>query len=125
MSKRIKMLEGSSIDEAVVKQVHELAKGKKRILVILDSNHTHDHVLAELKAYAPLVTLGSYCLVFDTIVEDLPVGTYANRSWDIGNNPKTAVWEYLKENDNFVVDNALEDKLLVTVAPNGYLKRVK
>jgi cephalosporin hydroxylase len=105
-------------------------------MVILDSNHTHDHVLAELEAYAPLVTPGSYCIVFDTVVEDLPAGSYPDRPWDKGNNPKTAAWEYLRRLDSegrraadgqvlaLEIDRELEGKLLVTVAPDGYLKRV-
>ena len=94
-------------------------------MVILDSNHTHDHVLSELKAYASLVSIGSYCCVFDTLIEDMPEGSFPNRPWNKGNNPKTAVWEFLKQNDNFVIDKDIENKLLITVAPDGYLKRVK
>lgn len=125
MSKKITMLEGSSIDEAMIAKVHEFAKRGKKIMVILDSNHTHEHVLAELRAYAPLVSIGSYCCVFDTVIEDMPEGSFPDRPWDKGNNPKTAVWEYLKESDNFVIDKDIENKLLITVASDGYLKRVK
>ena len=125
MSKKITMFQGSSIDEEMIKKVHEFAKNGKRILVCLDSNHTHEHVLAELKAYAPLVSTGSYCCVFDTIIEDMPEGSFPDRPWDKGNNPKTAVWEYLKENDNFLIDKDIENKLLITVAPDGYLKKIK
>ena len=125
MSKKITMFQGSSIDEEMIQKVHEFAKKGKKMLIILDSNHTHEHVLAELKAYAPLVSIGSYCCVFDTLIEDMPEGSFPNRPWEKGNNPKTAVWEYLKENDNFVIDKDIENKLLVTVAPDGYLKRIK
>lgn len=125
MNKKITMFQGSSINEEMIKKVHEFAKSGKRILVCLDSNHTHEHVLSELKAYAPLVSIGSYCCVFDTIIEDMPEGNFPDRPWDKGNNPKTAVWEYLKENDNFIIDKDIENKLLITVAPDGYLKRVK
>ena len=125
MSKKITMFQGSSIDKEIIKKVHEFAKSGKRTLVCLDSNHTHEHVLAELKAYAPLVSIGSYCCVFDTLIEDMPEGSFPNRPWEKGNNPKTAVWEYLKENDNFVIDKDIENKLLITVAPDGYLKRIK
>ena len=125
MSKKITMFQGSSIDEEMIQKVHEFAKSGKRILVCLDSNHTHDHVLSELKAYASLVSIGSYCCVFDTLIEDMPEGSFPNRPWEKGNNPKTAVWEYLKENDNFVIDKDIENKLLITVAPDGYLKRIK
>lgn len=120
----IQMIQGSSIAPDVVAQVHEIAKGYKRILVSLDSNHTHDHVLAELQAYAPLVSLGSYCAVFDTIVEDMPAELSANRPWGPGNNPKTAVREFLKSHSEFQIDADIHNKLLITVAPDGFLKRV-
>ncbi len=126
MAKRIKMIEGSSISEEIVLQVKEIAKNKKTIMVCLDSNHTHDHVLAELKFYAPLTTVGSYCVVFDTIVEDLPRDYMpGGRLWNPGNNPKTAVREFLKENLNFEINKGIDNKLLVSVAPDGYLKRIK
>lgn len=125
MSKRITMIQGSSIDPEIAKQVAEKAKGKEKVLVILDSNHTHDHVLEEIKAYSPLVTKGSYLLVFDTIVEDLADDIYINRPWGVGDNPKTAVFEFLKGNDDFVIDHGIDNKLLLSVAPDGYLKRVK
>jgi len=124
MFKRIKMIEGSSIDESIVEKLRKIAEGKK-VLVCLDSNHTHEHVLRELELYAPLVSVGSYCVVFDTIVEDMPTGSFPDRPWDKGNNPKTAVYEFLKKNDNFEIDKNIENKLLITVAPDGYLRRVK
>jgi cephalosporin hydroxylase len=126
MSKRITMIQGSSIATEVIQQVKDFAKGKEKILILLDSNHTHDHVLAELKAYAELTSVGSYCIVYDTVVEDMPADyDWSPRPWGKGNNPKTAVWEYLKENDNFEIDKTIQNKLLLTVAPDGYLKRVK
>jgi cephalosporin hydroxylase len=121
----IQMIQGSSIAPDVIAQVREIAKGYKRIMVSLDSNHTHDHVLAELRAYAPLVTVGSYCAVFDTVVEDMPAELSVNRPWGPGNNPKTAVWEYLKSHPEFEIDRDIHTKLLITVAPDGYLKRVR
>lgn len=125
LAKKITMFEGSSIDEGIIRKVTELAKTKKRVLVCLDSNHTHDHVLAELRAYAPLVTIGSYCFVGDTGIEDWPVGTTSDRPWRKGNNPKTAVWEFLKENSNFKIDKTIESKLILTGSPDGYLKRIR
>lgn len=125
MFKRITMIEGSSVDESVIEKVRKYAQGKKRVLVSLDSLHTHAHVLGELNAYSPLVTPGSYCVVFDTIVEDLLDEYSVDRPWGKGNNPKTAVWEFLKKNDRFVIDKEIENKLLITVAPDGYLKCVK
>ncbi|MDH4129095.1 MAG: cephalosporin hydroxylase family protein [Spirochaetota bacterium] len=125
MSKKITLLEGSSIDERIISQVKEVAKNKKSIMVCLDSNHTHNHVLAELNAYTPLVTAGSYCVVGDTGVEDLPDGMILDRPWGKGNNPKTAVKEFLKNNDRFVIDKDIESKLVFTACSDGYLKCVK
>lgn len=124
MSSRIRMIEGSSIAPDIIAQVHAFASGFERILVCLDSNHTHSHVLSELNAYAPLTSKGSYCCVFDTIVEDIPKDVHYEQLWGPGNNPKTAVWEYLKKNNNFRIDTKIQDKLLLTVAPDGYLKRI-
>ena len=123
MSKRIEMIQGSSIASEIVDAVKAKAQGKQRIMLVLDRNHTHDHVLAELEAYAPLVTKGSYCVVFDTVVEDMPKGSFPDRPWDVGNNPKTAVWEYLKNHNEFEIDKRIQHKLLITVAPDGFLKR--
>ncbi|MBI2041838.1 MAG: cephalosporin hydroxylase family protein [Candidatus Nealsonbacteria bacterium] len=125
LSKKITMMEGSSIDSKIIKRVVELAKNKKRTMVCLDSNHTHDHVLAELKAYTSLVNIGSYCVVGDTGIEDLPAATVPDRPWSKGNNPKTAVWEFLKTNKNFKIDKVIESKLILTGSPDGYLKRIK
>ncbi len=124
MASRIEMIQGSSIDPAIVQQVKDRVAGFKTVLVSLDSNHTHEHVLSELEAYAPLTSLGSYCVVFDTIVEDLPEEMSANRPWAPGNNPKTAVWKYLETHKEFEIDKEIENKILVTVAPDGYLKRI-
>ena len=124
MSSRIQMIEGSSIDEDVIEQVKNIAKNYKKILVCLDSNHTHDHVLAELEAYASLTSVDSYCVVFDTLIEDMPENSYTDRLWCIGNNPKTAVWEYLKGHSEFEIDKSIQNKLMITVAPDGYLKRI-
>lgn len=124
MSKRISMIQGSSIAPEVIAQVIEKTKGKKRVLVILDSNHTHDHVLAELNAYAQLTSVGSYCVVFDTLIDDMPKHILGDRPWGPGDSPKSAVHEYLKSHSEFVIDKSIEHKLLITVAPDGYLKRV-
>ncbi|MBT9099540.1 cephalosporin hydroxylase family protein [Methylovulum psychrotolerans] len=123
--KRISMIQGSSIAPEIIAQVKAKAAGKQRVLVCLDSNHTHEHVLAELEAYAPLVTTGSYCVVFDTLIEDMPMDMFSDRPWEPGNNPKTAVWEYLKTHQEFGIDKNIQNKLLITVAPDGYLKRIR
>lgn len=125
MSKRITMIEGSSIDDAVAAKVHDFARGKKRVLVILDSNHTHVHVRRELELYSSLVKAGSYLIVFDTVIEDMPEDAFPDRPWGKGDNPKTAVWEFLESNDRFEINREIQDKLLLTVAPDGYLKCLK
>jgi cephalosporin hydroxylase len=124
MASRIQMIQGSSIDPGVIAKVHAIAANYSRILVCLDSNHTHEHVLDELHAYAPLTSVGSYCVVFDTIIEDLPAEMFPDRPWAPGNNPKTAVWEYVKNHPEFEIDKDIQHKLLITVAPDGFLKRV-
>ena len=124
MASRIQMLQGSSIDPSIVGQVLEVVKKYSKILICLDSNHTHEHVLAELRAYAPLTSVGSYCVVFDSVIQDMPDDMFLDRAWGVGNNPKTAVWEYLKYHPEFEIDQSIQDKLLITVAPDGYLKRV-
>jgi len=125
MMKRIKLIEGSSVSKKVVDQVKEIANKKSRILVCLDSNHTHEHVLEELNLYASLTSTNSYCVVFDTIIEDLPEDHEWKRPWNKENNPKTAVREFLNSNDDFIIDKSIQNKLLITVAPDGYLKRIK
>ena len=124
MASRIEMIEGSSVAADVVEHVRAIASGYQRVLVCLDSNHTHEHVLAELEAYAPLVSVGSYCIVFDTLVEDMPSDAYPSRPWGPGNNPKTAVWKYLETHSEFEICKDIQNKLLITVAPDGYLKRI-
>ncbi|MEM3365490.1 MAG: cephalosporin hydroxylase family protein [Candidatus Methanomethyliaceae archaeon] len=124
LSVLIHTIEGSSVSPEIIEKVYEIARQHQRIMVFLDSNHTHEHVLAELNAYAPLVSVGSYCVVFDTIIEDMPPGSFPDRPWDKGNNPRTAVLEFLKNHPEFEIDRNIMNKLLVTVAPDGYIKRV-
>ena len=130
MYKRIELMEGSSTDKAILEKVSTIAEGKKKILVCLDSNHTHEHVIQELRSYSPFVTKGSYLIVFDTIVQNLPKELVSTRPWGYGNNPMTAVEQFLVEQRNdgnsadFVVDTDIENTLLLTVAPGGYLRRV-
>tara|TARA_Y100000590_G_scaffold333492_1_gene379365 strand:+ start:8472 stop:9203 length:732 start_codon:yes stop_codon:yes gene_type:complete len=125
MFKRIKMIEGSSIDKKIVKKIFKLAERKKKILVLLDSSHTHSHVLEELKSYSPLVKKGSYVVVFDTVLEDMPKNSFPNRPWDKGDNPKTAVKEFVKKSNRFKIDVDIERKLMITSNPSGFLKCVK
>ena len=106
-------------------RVRSLQVGSQRVMVLLDSMHTHEHVLAELEAYAPLVSVGSYCVVFDTFVEDMPKQFFADRPWDVANNPKTATWQYLNAHPEFAIDASIPKQLMVTVAPDGFLKRLR
>nr|VFK23322.1 MAG: Cephalosporin hydroxylase [Candidatus Kentron sp. MB]VFK28449.1 MAG: Cephalosporin hydroxylase [Candidatus Kentron sp. MB]VFK74258.1 MAG: Cephalosporin hydroxylase [Candidatus Kentron sp. MB] len=137
LARKIHLIEGSSIEDAIVDQVRSFAHQHNRVLVCLDSNHAHDHVLAELEAYAPMVSVGSYCIVEDTIIEDAPEGMVSERPWGKGNSPKTAVWEYLDRISTgerlgldgkalaFEIDRVIEDKILLTGSPDGYLRRLE
>lgn len=125
MSKRITLLEGSSTSDGIMTELKRLAGDSDRVMVILDSSHTHEHVLQELELYSPLVGRNSYLVVLDTVIEDMPEEMFSERPWGKGNNPKTAVWEFLRANDRFEIDRDIEAKLLITVAPDGYLKCVK
>lgn len=125
MASRIEMIQGSSTDPDVVRRVADIAGRYQRVLVCLDSNHTHEHVLAELHAYASLATVGSYCIVFDTAIEDFPKEMFPNRPWGPGNNPKTAVHEFLKTHPEFEIDKSIDNKILISMAPDGFLKRTR
>lgn len=122
---RIDLVEGSSIDTQVFQHACRAATGRKSVMVLLDSCHTHDHVLRELELYAALVGAGSYLVVFDTLIELLPNRLFSDRPWGPGNNPLTAVRQFLQANDRFEIDRELCDKLLITAAPDGYLRCVK
>jgi len=122
MARRIRLVQGSSVEADTAEQVRALVDGHGPVLVVLDSNHTHSHVLRELQLYSPFVRRGSYLVVFDTLVEDMPDDLIVNRPWKKGDNPKTAVREFLQANSRFAVDKDLESKLLITVAPGGYLR---
>jgi cephalosporin hydroxylase len=124
MSSRIEMIEGSAIASDIVARVHEFAKDYRNVMVMVDSMHTHDHVIGELEAYSDLVSVGNYFVVFDSFIEDMPENFFADRPWDKGNNPKTALHEWLKKNRHFEIDESIQNKLLITVAPDGYLKRI-
>ncbi len=125
LTHRIELIEGSSVDNDVVCQVFERAQLAKRVLVVLDSNHTHEHALEEMRRYSPLVEKGSYLIVLDTVIEDMPKEFSNDRPWGPGNNPKTAVREFLKTNPRFEIDRAVQDKLQITAGPDGFLKCVR
>jgi cephalosporin hydroxylase len=122
--KRIFLIQGSSTDKTVIADVSKRV-ASKRTMVVLDSNHTEEHVLSELEAYAPLVSRDCYLVVLDTIIEDLPESFHEGRPWNRGSNPKTAVQKFLRSNDHFVVDRSIQQKLQITVAPEGYLLCIK
>jgi len=136
LSGKITLVEGSSTSAEVFSAVKREVKRNDRVMVVLDSNHTHEHVLAELELYAPLVSADSYCIVFDTVIEHLPDGLFANRPWSRGNSPLTAVQRFLAKLESeiiraadgkrlrFEVDSRIDAKLLISVAPGGYLRRV-
>ena len=124
MFERIEMIQGSSIDDSIADQVWAIANDAKRVMVVLDSNHTHAHVERELELYAPLVTKDCYLMVCDTLIQDMPAGSFPDRPWDKGDNPATAVEAFLSETDRFEVDAAIDAKLQISVAPGGYLKCV-
>jgi cephalosporin hydroxylase len=121
---KIELVEGSSVDPHIVQRVHQLAQAAENVLVSLDSNHTKDHVAKELDAYADLVNVGSYCIVFDTVVEYMPPEFTQGREWGPGNSPMNAVDDFIKKNSNFVVDQSFDNRLLITVGRGGYLKRM-
>jgi cephalosporin hydroxylase len=122
MYPRLRIFDGSSIDEKIASVIAERAAKCQRVM---DSNHTHEHVLCELKLYASLVSVGSYCVVLDTVIEDIDGVDFVDRPWGKGDNPKTAVAEFMKINSDFIVDIAIDERLLISAAPGGYLKRVK
>jgi cephalosporin hydroxylase len=123
MSHRISMIQGSSTDPGIAAQIREKAKGKERVMVFLDSNHTHQHVYEELQLYADLVTPGSYCVLPDTLIEYFPKGYYQDRPWDVGDNPMTALRAFLAERDDFEIVSSLSDKAMITEGIGGYLRR--
>jgi len=125
MSPRIRMIQGSSIDEAIAAQVRQAVAGCKNPLVVLDSNHTHEHVLRELELYSPLVRKGGWLVVFDTVVENMPGDFYPDRPWGLGDNPMTAVDAFLKANGRFIIDADMDARLSVSMAPRGYLRCVR
>ena len=122
--KRIEMIQASSISDETAQAVFKIAADYEHIMVVLDSNHTHAHVKKELELYSPLVSVSSYLVVLDTFIEDLPPDSFPDRPWNIGDNSKTAVVEFLEENNNFEIDKNIENKLLLTSAPSGFLKRI-
>lgn len=122
--KRITMIEGSSTDESVIRKVEDISVRHKKIMVCLDSHHTHQHVLKELTIYSQFVSINCYLVVFDTVIEYMPEKFFSDKSWDKGNSPLTAVETFLKENRNFVIDKQISDKLVITANPNGFLKRI-
>ncbi len=125
MSSRIELIEGSSIDKNIFDKVKEFSENYSKILVILDSNHTKEHVYKELIYYSTLVSIDSYCIVLDTVIDDMPSDLFMNKPWSNGNSPKTAVREFLKTNQNFIIDSRIDNKLLISSGPQGYLYKLR
>ena len=125
LSHEIKVIQGSSIANEVAEEVHQKAEGVRTILVCLDSNHTHDHVLEEIEAYSNLVSINIYLVVFDTVIEYLDEANFPDRPWRLGSNPKTAVDQFITSNKSFEIDCDIDAKLQISVAPGGFLKRIK
>jgi len=123
MKKYISFINGSSTDIKVFNKIKKISKNYEKTLVILDSNHTHEHVLKELNLYSQLVSKNSYCIVFDTIINEMPYNYYPDRNWDKSNNPMTAIKEFLKSNKNFKIDKEIDHKLMISMAKNGFLKK--
>jgi cephalosporin hydroxylase len=125
LSKRLTLINGSSIEQDTQRQVKSIVGDCREVMVVLDSYHTHDHVLKELHLYSSFVGKGSYLICGDTVVEDIPEQEHRSRPWGPGNNPKTALRQFLQENDRFEVDDYYDQKLLFTCSPGGYLKAIK
>ena len=123
LASRITMLEGSSVAPEILSTVHRLATDADCVMVFLDSNHTREHVLAELNAYGPLVSTGSYCVAFDTFIDDMPLATFLDRPWKPGDSPKTAVREFLASHPEFSIDKSIDAQLLISMNPEGYLRK--
>jgi len=125
LSERLVLIEGSSIAAETLGQVKALLGGSRKVLVILDSYHTHEHVLNELRSYAPFIEKGQYLICGDTVVERIPAQLHRSRPWGPGNNPATAVKEFLSQTNRFVVDEKIDQRLLFSCHPGGYLQAVK
>jgi cephalosporin hydroxylase len=123
LSKRIELIDGSSLNPDVISQVAKLTENKKTVMVCLDSLHTHEHVLAELEIYSKFVTSGSYCIVFDTSIEGMEDSLFIDRPWKTGDSPGSAVKEFLSKERSFVIDESIDNQLVFTMNKNGYLKR--
>lgn len=122
LSKRLTLINGSSIEESTIKKIKFIIRNSKKVLVVLDSHHTHNHVLKELRIYSQFIAKGYYIVCGDTVIEDIPEQKHRPRPWGHGNNPKTAVKQFLKENSNYVIDKQIENKLLFTCNPDGYIR---
>ncbi len=128
LSERVVLIEGPSTSVEVMDKVRAEIPAGAKVMVILDSDHSRDHVLDELRHYGPLVTAGQYLVVADTLLGRIrPDQTPKKRSavWEPGNEPLTAARTYLTETDRFEVDEIVNGKLVISSSPGGYLKCVK
>ena len=124
LSNYIELIEGSSTDQNVINKINNLCPSSHSTMVFLDSDHTEEHVLRELFLYSKFVTKGSYLIVFDTSIEFFKDINYERKKWSVGNNPRTAISKFLENNNDFEIDKSIDDKLLISVAKEGYLKRM-
>jgi cephalosporin hydroxylase len=122
LSHRIQLIEGSSTDSSTIDAVKKLIEPDQKVMIILDSNHTHEHVFNELNLYQDLVSAGCYLIVMDTVIDEMPDNYFPQKPWGKANNPKTAVHEFLKTSKRFAIDKEIQNKLVISVAPDGYLK---
>jgi cephalosporin hydroxylase len=120
-SELVTLIEGSSVSQDIFKQVNAIIPRNAKVLLILDSHHTHDHVMKELELWSPLVTKGNYLVVCDTIVEFIDAPADRVRAWSKGNNPFTATTDFLSSNIRFSTENEFNKKTLTSFHPHGFL----
>ena len=128
MSKRVVLIEGGSVDEDTLASVRAQIPKGARVMVVLDSDHSREHVLSECRAYGQMVTEGCYLVVADTLVGHITedkAPTKRSKIWFKGDEPLSALNDYLAENDRFLVDPVLNGKLVLSSSPGGYLQCVK
>lgn len=127
MSRRVTLIEGGSTSPDTLAAVRKLIPEGARVMVILDSDHSRDHVLDECRAYAPLVTEGCYMVVADTMighVDESDAPRKRSKLWFKGNEPLTALRMFLEEDSSFEVDEVLNGKLVISSSPGGYVRKI-
>ena len=115
------MIEKDSTDPHLIEELTKKLKKFKNFYIHLDSNHTHEHVLKELKIYSKFLKKNNYIVADDTIVNEIPNQTYRPRPWSNKRNPMTAVKEFLKKNKKFKIDSDIYEKIYFSASPDGFL----